>query len=112
MLSGVPSNLDLVPGAEVTLDSFFGWTPDGIVAPPFLEAFERALRIDVDVTVVMDEFAFGALVDYLGGLPLVSLKSWKQKTVENPWTVSFFLGRIPAMPNRSVGKMIRLCANW
>jgi hypothetical protein len=34
-LSGVPSNLDLVPGAEVT-----------------------------------DEYAFGALVDYLGGLPL------------------------------------------
>jgi hypothetical protein len=69
-LSGVPSNLDLVPGAEVTLDSFFGWTPDGVVAPPFLEAFERALRIDVDVVVVMDEHAFGALVDYLGGLPL------------------------------------------
>jgi hypothetical protein len=70
MLSGVPSNLDLVPGADVTLDSFFGWTPDGVVAPPFLEAIERALRIDVDVVVVMDEFAFGALVDYLGGLPL------------------------------------------
>ncbi len=70
VLSGVPSNLDLVPGAEVTLESFFGWTPDGVVAPPFLEALERALRIEVDVVVVLDEFAFSNLVDYLGGLPL------------------------------------------
>ncbi|TFH32921.1 MAG: hypothetical protein E4G99_12190 [Anaerolineales bacterium] len=70
MLSGVPSNLDLVPGADVTLDSFFGWTPDGVVAPPFLEALERALRVEVDVVVIMDEYAFGALVDYLGGMPL------------------------------------------
>lgn len=70
MLSGVPSNLDLVPGADVTLESFFGWTPEGIVAPPFLEALERALRIEVDVVVVMDEYAFSALVEYLGGMPL------------------------------------------
>ena len=69
-LSGVPANLDLVPGANVALESFFGWTQDGVVAAPFLEAFERALRINVDVVVVMDEYAFGALVDYLGGLPL------------------------------------------
>ena len=70
MLSGVPSNLDLVPGADVTLESFFGWTPEGIVAPPFLEALERALRIEVDVVVVMDEYAFSALVEYLDGMPL------------------------------------------
>jgi hypothetical protein len=72
MLSGVPSNLDLVSGANVTLASFFGWTPDGVVAPPFLEALERALRIEVDVVLVMDDYAFGALVDYLGGMPLES----------------------------------------
>jgi hypothetical protein len=70
MLSGVSSNLDLVPGANVTIASFFGWTPDGILAPPFLEALERALRIEIDVVLVMDEYAFGALVDYLGGMPL------------------------------------------
>jgi len=70
ILSGVPTNLDLVEGANVTLESFFAWTPDKVVAPPFLEAIERALRVEVDIVVVMDEYAFSSMVDYLGGLPL------------------------------------------
>ncbi|GEM_PF-1098541 len=69
-ISGVPSDLDLVPGAEVRLNSFFAWTPEGGVAPPFLEALERALRVQVDVVVVLDDFAFARLVDYVGGLPI------------------------------------------
>lgn len=68
-LSGVPVDLDLVEGAGVTLESFFAWTPDHAVAPPFLEALERALRIQVQIVVVMDEQAFMTLVDYLGGVP-------------------------------------------
>ena len=70
ILAGVPTNLDLVEGANVTLESFFAWTPDEVVAPPFLEAIERALRVEVDIVVVMDEYAFTSVVDYLGGLPL------------------------------------------
>ena len=70
ILSGVPTNLDLVEGANVTLESFFAWTPDNVVAPPFLEAIERALRVEVDIVVVMDEYAFSNIIDYLGGLPL------------------------------------------
>ena len=70
ILYGVPTNLDLVEGANVTLESFFAWTPDDVVTPPFLEAIERALRVEVDIVVVMDEYAFSIMVDYLGGLPL------------------------------------------
>jgi len=70
VLTGVPSNLDLVPGANVTLESFFAWTSEDGVAPPFMEALERALRVQIDTVSVMDETAFAALVDYVGGLPL------------------------------------------
>jgi hypothetical protein len=70
ILTGVPTDLDLVPGADVRLDSFFAWTAQDGVAPPFLEALERALRIQIDTIAVMDETAFAELVDYVGGLPL------------------------------------------
>ncbi len=70
ILTGVPTNLDLVEGANVTLESFFAWSAEGGVTPPFLEALERALRVQIDVVSVMDEYAFAALVDYVGGLPL------------------------------------------
>jgi len=70
VLTGVPTDLDLVSGANVTLESFFAWTAEDGVAPPFLEALERALRVQIDVVSVMDETAFAALVDYVGGLPL------------------------------------------
>lgn len=70
ILTGVPTSLDLVEGANVTLESFFAWSAEGGVTPPFLEALERALRVQIDVVSVMDEYAFAALVDYVGGLPL------------------------------------------
>lgn len=69
LLAGVPSNLDLVEGASVPLNSFFAWTPEGGVSLPFIDALERATRTEVDVVAVIDEVAFAALVDYLGGLP-------------------------------------------
>jgi anionic cell wall polymer biosynthesis LytR-Cps2A-Psr (LCP) family protein len=70
VLSGVPSNLDLVSGANVTLQSFFGLTPEGAVAPPFLEALERALRVEIHHVVALDRTAFATLIDFAGGLPI------------------------------------------
>jgi hypothetical protein len=70
VLSGVPANLDLVTGANVTIESFFAWTPEGTVAPPFLEALERALRVEIQHVVALDRIAFAALIDYAGGLPI------------------------------------------
>lgn len=70
VLSGVPSNLDLVSGANVTLHSFYGWTPEGTIAPPFLEAIERALRVEIQHVIALDRTAFATLVDYAGGLPI------------------------------------------
>lgn len=70
VLSGVPSNLDLVTGANVTIESFFAWTPEGRVSPPFLEALERALRVEIHHVATLDRTAFAALIDYAGGLPI------------------------------------------
>lgn len=70
LLSGVPANLDLVSGANVTLQSFFAWTSEGSVAPPFLEALERALRVEIHHVVALDRAAFATLIDYAGGLPI------------------------------------------
>jgi anionic cell wall polymer biosynthesis LytR-Cps2A-Psr (LCP) family protein len=72
VLSGVPSNLDLVSGANVTIESFFAWTPEATVAPPFLEALERALRVEINHVVTLDRAAFATLIDYAGGLPIDS----------------------------------------
>jgi hypothetical protein len=70
VLSGVPANLDLVSGANVTIQSFFGWSPEGTLAPPFLEALERALRVEIQHVVALDRTAFATLIDYAGGLPI------------------------------------------
>ncbi|MGD8553442.1 MAG: hypothetical protein PVG02_07255 [Anaerolineales bacterium] len=72
VLSGVPSNLDLVSGANVTIESFFAWTSEGTVAPPFLEALERALRVEIQHVVAIDRAGFAQLIDYAGGLPIDS----------------------------------------
>lgn len=70
VLSGVPANLDLVSGANVTVQSFFGWSPEDTVAPPFLEALERALRVEIHHVVALDRAGFASLIDYAGGLPV------------------------------------------
>lgn len=70
VLSGVPANLDLVSGANVTVQSFFALSPDGRVAPPFLEALERALRVEIQHVVALDKTAFATLIDYAGGMPI------------------------------------------
>ncbi len=69
LFSGVPTNLALDEAEAVQLRSFFAWSPEAGVTPPFIEALERALHIQVDTIVVLDERGFAALVDYLGGLP-------------------------------------------
>lgn len=69
LLSGVPTNLDLVEGALVPLHSFFAWTPEVGISPSFVDALERALKIKIDIVAVIDEAGFAAMVDYLGGLP-------------------------------------------
>jgi len=69
LFSGVPTNLALDDAGIVRLNSFFAWSPESGVTPPFIEALERALRLQVDTIAVLDERGFGTLVDYLGGLP-------------------------------------------
>ena len=70
LFSGVPTDLALDDAGVVRLSSFFAWNSESGVTPPFIEALERALRIQVGTIAVLDEGGFAALVDYLGGLPV------------------------------------------
>lgn len=60
-----------IPGQEpVTLGALFSWSADGGIAPLFLSQLASAVPLEPDVTVLMDETAFAALVDFVGGVDL------------------------------------------
>ena len=54
----------------MTLGALFSWSQDRGLDPLFLSQLAAAVPLEPDVTVLMDETAFAALVDYVGGVDL------------------------------------------
>jgi hypothetical protein len=69
-LCGVPSNLAVGGRASQRLDAAFGWDPQAGVAPRFLKLLLEAAPLQPSAIIVLDETAFAALVDYMGGVDL------------------------------------------
>jgi hypothetical protein len=69
-LYGLPTNSPIAGQDLVTLSALFSWSADLGVDPLFLETLARTVPLQPDVTVLMDETAFAALIDYLGGVEL------------------------------------------
>jgi hypothetical protein len=60
-----------IPGQEpVTHGALFSWSPEHGLDPLFLAQLAAAVPLEPDVTVLMDETAFAAAVDYVGGVEL------------------------------------------
>jgi hypothetical protein len=71
-LYGLPTNAPIAGEDLVTLGALFSWSAEIGVDPLFLETLARAVPLQPDVTVLMDETAFAGLIDYLGGVDLNS----------------------------------------
>jgi hypothetical protein len=69
-LYGLPTNAPIEDRDLVTLGALFAWSSEGGVDPLFLDTLARTVPLQPDATVVMDEIAFAALVDYVGGVEL------------------------------------------
>lgn len=60
-----------LPGQEpITLGALFTWSAERGVDPLFLTQLSSVIPLLPDVTVLVDETAFAALVDYVGGVEL------------------------------------------
>jgi hypothetical protein len=60
-----------IPGQEpVTLGALFSWSAERGLDPLFLSQLAAAVPLEPDVTVLMDETAFAATVDFVGGVDL------------------------------------------
>ena len=60
-----------IPGQEpVTLGALFAWSAEAGIDPLFLSQLAAAVPLEPDVTILMDETAFAALVDFAGGVDL------------------------------------------
>jgi len=69
-LYGLPTDAPIREQEPVTLGALFSWSSDRGVDPLFLAQLSAAVPLQPDVTILMDEAAFGALVDYVGGVDL------------------------------------------
>jgi hypothetical protein len=69
-LYGLPTNAPVAGQDLVTLSALFSWSADLGVDPLFLDTLARTVPLQPDVTVLMDETAFAALLDYLDGVEL------------------------------------------
>ena len=69
-LYGLPTNAPLEGQDLVTLGALFAWSSEGGVDPLFLDTLARTVPLQPDATALMDETAFAALVDFVGGVEL------------------------------------------
>lgn len=69
-LYGLPTNAPIAGEAIVALDDLFAWSPEAGVDPLFLSMLARSVPLQPNATVLMDQTAFAALIDYLGGVEL------------------------------------------
>lgn len=69
-LYGLPTDAPIRGQEPVTLRALFSWSSDRGVDPLFLTQLSAAVPLQPDVTILMDETAFAALVDYVGGVDL------------------------------------------
>ena len=69
-LYGLPTDAPIRDQEPVTLGALFSWSSDQGVDPLFLAQLAAIVPLLPDVTVLMDETAFGALVDHVGGVDL------------------------------------------
>lgn len=69
-LYGLPTDAPIAGQDLVTLGALFSWSSERGVDPLFLDTLARTVPLQPDATVLMDEIAFAALVDYVGGVEL------------------------------------------
>ena len=69
-LYGLPTNAPIKGQDLVTLGALFAWSSERGVDPLFLDTLARTVPLQPDATVLMDETAFAALVDFVGGVEL------------------------------------------
>jgi len=69
-LYGLPTNAPIEGQDLVTLAPMFAWSSEGGVDPLFLDTLARTVPLQPDATALMDETAFAALVDFVGGVEL------------------------------------------
>ncbi len=69
-LYGLPTNAPIEGQDLVTLGALFAWSSEGGVDPLFLDTLARTVPLQPDATALMDETAFAALVDFVGGVEL------------------------------------------
>jgi hypothetical protein len=69
-LYGLPTDAPIRDQEPVTLRALFSWSSDRGVDPLFLSQLSSAVPLQPDATILMDETAFAALVDYVGGVDL------------------------------------------
>lgn len=69
-LYGLSPDAPLPGQAPISLGTLFHWSAEGGVDTLFLSQLSSVIPLAPDVTVLMDETAFAALVDYVGGAEL------------------------------------------
>jgi len=67
-LFGLPTDAQSPAGA--VLEDLFSWGPQGGLSSEFLDAVASLSPVTLDVTAVLDETAFAAMIDFLGGIDL------------------------------------------
>ncbi len=71
-LFGIPLDAPVVAQPELQLRNLFGWSTDQGPDALFMQALYAEVPLSIDVILVVDEIAFAALVDYMGGVTLES----------------------------------------
>ena len=69
-LYGVPINQPVAVGGASGLQALFHWSAEQGVDPTFLSKLQEIVPLPPQVVIVMDDAAFAAIVDYLGGVEL------------------------------------------
>jgi hypothetical protein len=80
-LMGLPVDQPTGGATSAPLHSLFAWSPDQGVDPGFLRALESFVALSPDVVLILDEVAFAALVDYLGGVELSGVQLDGQEVI-------------------------------
>ncbi len=69
-LYGIPVNEQVGSGASADLRTLFHWSAEAGVDPAFMAGLQKIAPLVPQAVVLMDQTAFAALVDYLGGVEL------------------------------------------
>ncbi|MGD8813528.1 MAG: hypothetical protein PVI78_03535 [Anaerolineales bacterium] len=71
-LLGIPINARVRVQPELRLKDLFRWSVDQGPDAIFMQALYDEVPLSIDVILVVDEIAFAALIDYMGGVTLES----------------------------------------